>query len=295
MRLLHTADWHLGRAFHGESLLDAQAAFVDFLVDVARSAAVDGDPGRRRPVRPRAAAGRRGATRRRGAGAAVRGRARRRHLRQPRLGRAARLRRGAARARGRARAHRSGRDRRAGALGDALVYAIPYLEPDLVREPLGVEERGARARRWAPRWRGSGRTSRTRPGAARRSSSMAHAFVAGAMPSESERDLAVGGAANVPARRSRAPTTSRSATCTGRRVGGGAAATPAPRSRSRSPRRASAKSVAVVELGRGALPLVELLPFPVPRPLATLRGTLDELLADPAHCRPRGARGCRRR
>ena len=30
MRLLHTADWHLGRAFHGEDLLGAQAAFVDF-------------------------------------------------------------------------------------------------------------------------------------------------------------------------------------------------------------------------------------------------------------------------
>jgi len=36
MRLLHTADWHLGRAFHGEDLLPAQAAFVDFLADAAR-------------------------------------------------------------------------------------------------------------------------------------------------------------------------------------------------------------------------------------------------------------------
>ena len=42
MRLLHTADWHLGRAFHGEDLLGAQAAFVDFVVEAARSAQVDG-------------------------------------------------------------------------------------------------------------------------------------------------------------------------------------------------------------------------------------------------------------
>ncbi|MFT4035278.1 MAG: exonuclease SbcCD subunit D C-terminal domain-containing protein [Patulibacter sp.] len=32
MRLLHTADWHLGRSLHGASLLDAQAAVLDQLV-----------------------------------------------------------------------------------------------------------------------------------------------------------------------------------------------------------------------------------------------------------------------
>src|SRR3954454_14992187 len=41
MRFLHTADWHLGRSFHGESLLDAQAAAVDHLVALAREARVD--------------------------------------------------------------------------------------------------------------------------------------------------------------------------------------------------------------------------------------------------------------
>ena len=29
MRLLHTSDWHLGRSFHGEGLIGAQAAYVD--------------------------------------------------------------------------------------------------------------------------------------------------------------------------------------------------------------------------------------------------------------------------
>jgi DNA repair protein SbcD/Mre11 len=42
-----------------------------------------------------------------------------------------------------------------------------------------------------------------------------------------------------------------------------------------------AKSVAVVDVTPGALPLTELLPCPAPRALANLRGTLDELLADP--------------
>lgn len=37
MRLLHTADWHLGRGFHGASLMEAHAAVLDHLVDVART------------------------------------------------------------------------------------------------------------------------------------------------------------------------------------------------------------------------------------------------------------------
>ena len=41
MRLLHTSDWHLGRSFHREDLLSAQARFVDFLVDTVRSERVD--------------------------------------------------------------------------------------------------------------------------------------------------------------------------------------------------------------------------------------------------------------
>ena len=41
MRLLHTSDWHLGRSFHREDLLSAQARFVDFLVDTVRSEGVD--------------------------------------------------------------------------------------------------------------------------------------------------------------------------------------------------------------------------------------------------------------
>jgi exonuclease SbcD len=36
MRLLHTADWHLGRALHGASLLEDQAHLLDRFVDLVR-------------------------------------------------------------------------------------------------------------------------------------------------------------------------------------------------------------------------------------------------------------------
>ena len=41
MRLLHTSDWHLGRSFHREDLLAAQAQFVDFLVETVVAEKVD--------------------------------------------------------------------------------------------------------------------------------------------------------------------------------------------------------------------------------------------------------------
>src|ERR1700760_3047767 len=41
MRLLHTSDWHLGRSFHGEDLLAAQAAYVDHLLAVVEAERVD--------------------------------------------------------------------------------------------------------------------------------------------------------------------------------------------------------------------------------------------------------------
>ena len=41
MRLLHTSDWHLGRQFHGASLLEEQAAALDRIVALAAEAEVD--------------------------------------------------------------------------------------------------------------------------------------------------------------------------------------------------------------------------------------------------------------
>jgi exonuclease SbcD len=41
MRLLHTSDWHLGRRLHGADLTDAHQAWVDHVVEVVRTEAVD--------------------------------------------------------------------------------------------------------------------------------------------------------------------------------------------------------------------------------------------------------------
>lgn len=41
MRILHTSDWHLGRSFGEHRLLDEQACFLDWLVDVVRAESVD--------------------------------------------------------------------------------------------------------------------------------------------------------------------------------------------------------------------------------------------------------------
>lgn len=41
VRLLHTADWHIGRKFHQIALLDQQAAFGEWLVDLVRQESID--------------------------------------------------------------------------------------------------------------------------------------------------------------------------------------------------------------------------------------------------------------
>jgi exonuclease SbcD len=41
MRLLHTSDWHLGRSFHGEDLLTAQATYADHLIETVDAEQVD--------------------------------------------------------------------------------------------------------------------------------------------------------------------------------------------------------------------------------------------------------------
>src|SRR5690348_13330375 len=41
MRILHTSDWHLGRSFHRVGLLEAQAGFVDHLIETAVAERVD--------------------------------------------------------------------------------------------------------------------------------------------------------------------------------------------------------------------------------------------------------------
>ncbi|MCU7821835.1 exonuclease SbcCD subunit D [Kitasatospora sp. DSM 101779] len=202
MRLLHTSDWHLGRSFHRENLHDAQRAFLDHLVAVAEAERVDavlvaGD------VYDRALPGLEAVAlfddvlvRLAEIGVPtvfISGN----HDSARRLGVAARL------------IDRAGIHLRtdpdgcaepvllADGHGPVAVYGLPYLEPALVRERFGLERGGHEqvlgAAMDAVRADLAGRPAGTRAVV------LAHAFVTGGAPSDSERDISVGGVASVPA------------------------------------------------------------------------------------------------
>jgi exonuclease SbcD len=281
MRILHTADWHLGRSFHGESLLDAQAAAIDHAVETARAARVGavvlaGDV-YDRALPPVDAVRLADEALRRLSEicpvVVISGN----HDSAPRLGFGSGL-------LARAGLHLRTDPRRLAEpvvlAGDVCIYGIPYLEPDLARGPLGCEGRGHAAVLDAAM--GHVRADLARRPAGTRAVVVAHAFVAGAEACDSERDLAVGGAATVSA-----------ATFAGadyvalghlhgpQRIGprgGWARYSGSPVAFSFSEAR-HRKSLALVDLDAGDVELAEV---PVTRPLAVLRGTLDSLLTDPA-------------
>ena len=220
MRLLHTSDWHLGRSFHGVGMLDAQRDFIDQLVAQVEELSVDvvliaGD------VYDRALPGvdvvgllDDALVRLTGAGARVvltSGN----HDSAIRLGFASRLlERGGVHLRTRLADLDTPlmiplEDRLLGnrplvnetddGHSPALaIYGIPWLEPRLVADQLGVETAShfdvTRAA-----------TARIRADLARRSQSrtvhsvvLAHTFASGGISSDSERDLSIGGVGAVP-------------------------------------------------------------------------------------------------
>ncbi|MFH8837861.1 exonuclease SbcCD subunit D [Streptomyces sp. NPDC017868] len=286
MRLLHTSDWHLGRSFHRVGLLDAQAAFLDHLVATVHAHDVDavlvaGDV-YDRAVPPLPAvelfdtalhrlaeagvptvmiSGNHDSARRLGVGAGLIERAGI-HLRTDPdgIGTPVVL---------------------SDAHGEVALYGLPYLEPALVRERLGAERTGHEAVLAAAMDRV--RADLARRPAGTRSVVLAHAFVAGGAPSDSERDITVGGVAAVP---------------TGVFDGvdyvalghlhGSQTLTPRVRY-SGSPLAYSfsetdhRKTMWLIDLGAdGEITGDVRLDCPVPRPLARIRGRLDDLLADPA-------------
>lgn len=194
MRILHTSDWHLGRSFHRESLLDAQTAFVDHLVDTVHAERVDvvaiaGDVYDRALPPVDAVSLLQDALRRIvSAGAKVvliSGN----HDSARRLGFGADLLDAAG-------VYLRTEPSRAWdpiVLDDVAFYGIPYLEPELVRAPWELSERTHSAALGHA-------MSRIRLDAVRhrRSVVLAHAFVTGGAASDSERDISVGGVAHVP-------------------------------------------------------------------------------------------------
>ncbi|MDX6285994.1 MAG: repair protein SbcD/Mre11 [Frankiales bacterium] len=283
MRLLHTSDWHLGRSFHRERLLPAQADFVDFLVGVVKAERVDavlisGDLfDRALPPVDAVMLADEALRRLADAGAQVvtiSGN----HDSARRLGFAADL---IAAAGVHIRTDPEQCDR-AVQLGDAhgpvAVYALPYLEPELVRETLAADAGGHQAVLTAAMARV--RADLAAQPAGTRSIVLAHAFVDGGQPCESERDITAGGVAVVPAatfagvdyaalghlhgRQTLTPTTRYSGS-------------PLAYSFSEAPH---TKGCWLVELDAHGVSTVEPIETPVPRRLAQVRGSLDTLLTD---------------
>ncbi|MFF2029635.1 exonuclease SbcCD subunit D [Arthrobacter sp. NPDC058192] len=208
MRLLHTSDWHLGRSFHGVGMLDAQRSFIDQLVAFVRDEAVDvvliaGD------VYDRALPGvdvvgllDDALVRLTGAGAQVvltSGN----HDSAIRLGFASRLlERGGVHLRTRLDELDQpvllpldpGSD-----AGPVLaIYGIPWLEPRLVAEQLGVGTASHFEVTRAATERIRADVQHRRGTRTVHSVVLAHTFASGGISSDSERDLSIGGVGAVP-------------------------------------------------------------------------------------------------
>ncbi|WP_329035256.1 exonuclease SbcCD subunit D [Streptomyces sp. NBC_00178] len=285
MRILHTSDWHLGRSLHRVSLLDAQAVFVGHLVETVREHEVDvvvvaGDV-YDRAVPPLTAvqlfddalhrlaaagvptvmiSGNHDSARRLGVGAGLIARAGI-HLRTDPADCATPV-------------------VLDDSHGEVAFYGLPYLEPALVKDTLGARKAGHEAVLTAAM--DSVRADLASRPSGTRSVVLAHAFVAGGEPSDSERDITVGGVAAVPAGVFDGVDyvalghLHGSQTVTERvRYSG----SPLAYSFSEHVHR---KSMWLVDLGPGGELGAERIDCPVPRPLARLRGHLDRLLDDPA-------------
>ena len=288
MRILHTSDWHLGRTLHGEDLHAHHAAFLDHLVDLVREREVDvvlvaGD------VYDRAVPGVPSvrllgdALARLSALATVivtPGN----HDSAARLGFASALLRDGLRI----LASVEALDVPVvidDADGPVAFYGVPYLDPDAVRATLAAP--GAPPLPRSHEAVLGAAMERVRADAAGRPDAravvVAHAFVTGAAPSESERDIRVGGFDQVPASVfSGADYVALGHLHGAQEVRAGSAR---PRIRySGSPlafsfgERMQRKSSALVELAADGSTTVELVDAPVPRRLAEVTGTLAEIV-----------------
>ncbi|MFF1544603.1 exonuclease SbcCD subunit D [Streptomyces sp. NPDC058291] len=288
MRLLHTSDWHLGRAFHRVSMLGAQAEFIGHLVTTVREREVDavvvsGDV-YDRAVPPLAAvelfddalhrladlgvptvmiSGNHDSARRLGVGAGLIGRA------------GIHLRTDPAAAGTPVVLH--------DAFGEVAFYGLPYLEPALVKDQFGVDKAAHEAVLAAAMDRVRADLAARSRGT--RSVVLAHAFVTGGEPSDSERDITVGGVASVPA----GVFAGVDYTALGHLHGCQTitervrySGSPLPYSFSESAHR---KTMWLIDLGAAGEIAAERVDCPVPRALARIRGTLEGLLADPALAR----------
>jgi exonuclease SbcD len=286
MRVLHTSDWHVGRMFHGRDLLADQEAVLGGMADLVDDERVDvvvvsGDLyDRAVPSGEAVSACTRILDRIRAAGARLvitPGN----HDSAPRLGAFAPF---AAAGGLHLRTAVAELDRPVlldDVHGPVALYGIPYLEPEPARHSLGIDAAGhagvlTEAMRRV-------RADLAGRGEGVRSVVLAHAFVTGGAPSASERTISVGGVEQVP-----------SAVFDGvdyvalghlhgpQRLAEHLRYSGSPLAYSFSEARHH-KSAWLVDLDAHGLAGVERRELPVPRPLATVSGTLSSLLSDPSH------------
>ncbi|OMH28253.1 exonuclease SbcCD subunit D [Tersicoccus phoenicis] len=293
MKILHTSDWHLGRSFHGVGMLAEQRRFVDQLVGIVRSEGVravliSGDVyDRALPSVEVVQLFSDALDRLTAAGAEVilsSGN----HDSPIRLGFADRvLSRGGVHV-------RTGLDALTDPVrltepggADIAVYAVPYLEPRLVADRLGVDRPGhpavmtAALRLVRDHLAALSAAAGSTPPV--RSVLMCHAFVAGAEESDSERELASGGLGQIPVPVFEGFDYVALGHLHGRqrlRENVRYSGSPLPYSFSEA---RQAKGGWLLDVGPDGLRAVDPVTVPTARALATLRGPLDELLADPAH------------
>ncbi len=279
MRLIHTSDWHLGRSFHRVGLLDAQARYLDHLVEVVSAEGVDavlvsGDVYDRALPSPDTVELLSDAvTRLIDAGAAVvlsSGN----HDSAIRLGFASDL---LARAGLHIRTSPDSVGRPVVVKGTAI-YPLPYLEPSVAADRLGADERthASVLRAAMDRVRTD---ARSRPGP---TVVMAHAFVTGGATSASERDISVGGVSAVhPEVFVDADYVALGHLHGPQRISGSVRYSGSPIALSFS-EADQHKSSVLVDVTGSALD-TGLIPAPVTKPLAILCGDLEDLLHDPRH------------
>lgn len=284
MRILHTSDWHLGRAFHGVDMLPHQATYLDHLLEVVDAEQVDlvvvaGDIYDRGlpPVNAVSLASS-------ALGRLARSRAQvvissGNHDSARRLGFASEL---IAHAGIHLCTDASGLDRPViveDAHGPVAVYGIPYLDPEVCKRTWSLTSRSHEASL------GEAMNRIRADLAARgnvRSVVLAHAFVAGGQPSDSERDISVGGVDRVPVSvfdgidyvalgHLHGQQTLRENV----RYSG----SPLAYSFSEAKQH---KGSWLIDLGENGVARATFIDAPVPRRLARLQGTLEDLLADPS-------------
>lgn len=276
MRILHTSDWHLGRSFKSVGMQAVHERALDHLVEVVLSESVaavlvSGDVYDRAIPSPDAVALLSDTLERLVATGAQVVLSSGNHDSATRLGFAAGLLRNAG-------VHLVTSLSQIGQLipiGEAMIAPIPYLDPLLCADALGSAHRthagvlAAAMDRIRAAHTGAGPLV-----------VMAHAVVTGGEGCESERDISTGGLSAVPA----ASFTGSAYAALGhlhgaQRIGSRVNYSGSPVAMSFGEARHT-KSWSLVEVSAAGAGAVERIPVPVLRPLARLRGTIEDLLSN---------------